>query len=188
MRYFLLEDDMSMRMQGRWYIGRVTLPDGSEPYLNAGVRLDEPRWLHASITHIGRVLEFSHTSFGVPLSTPALADALVEAAGSDIQIFPITIAEQSGMMVLNATRSIRCVNEKHSKFQKFTEDDTVRPDLAGQYRYISRLVLDKAAIPSDAHFFRIKDYEIALIVSEAVKNAMERVGCYGAEFTELEMA
>ncbi|HRI65864.1 MAG TPA: double-CXXCG motif protein [Polyangium sp.] len=48
--------------------------------------------------------------------------------------------------------------------------------------------MDRRAIPRDAHIFRIKDWEVVLVVSESVKNAMERVGCYGAEFTELELA
>jgi hypothetical protein len=41
------------------------------------------------------------------------------------------------------------------------------------------------AIPPDAHFFRVKDWEVGLIVSEVVKYAMERVGCVGAEFIAL---
>jgi len=188
MRYFDLVDDMSMRMRGRWYIGEVLLPDGTEPELRGGIRLDDPRPLHASITHIGYVLEWCHTSFGVPIATKALADAIRSVVGPDVQCIPVTIGGQSGMMVLNALRVIRCVDEQRSEFQKFTEDDSVRPDLAGQYRSVSKLVLDKSAIPPDAHFFRIKDSWIELIVSEVVKNAMERVGCYGAEFVELEMA
>jgi len=109
-------------------------------------------------------------------------------AGADIQCIPVTIGGQSGIMVLNALRLIRCVDEQRSVFEKFTIDDPVRPDKAGQYRYFDKLVLDRRAIPPDAHFFRIDGWRIALIVSEVVKNAMERVGCYGAEFVELEMA
>lgn len=42
-------------------------------------------------------------------------------------------------------------------------------------------------VPSDAHFFRVEGWVVALIVSEAVKEAMERVGCMGAKFMELTM-
>ena len=91
------------------------------------------------------------------------------------------------MMVLNALRRIRCINEEHSEFIKWTEQDH-RPDLAGKYRSVPKIVLDRKAIPRDAHFFRIEDWEVVLVVSEVIKDAMERVGCNGAEFIELEQA
>lgn len=188
MRYFQLFDDMSMRMRHRWHIGEIFLPDGTELWLARGIPLDDPRPLHAEVYHVGHVLDFCHTTFNAPIAKRELANAIKSVAGSDVQCIPITISGQSGMMVLNAVRVIRCVDEQRSEFQKFTEDDEVRPDLAGQYRSITKLVLDRSAIPPDAHFFRVKDWGVALIVSEAVKDAMERVGCFGAEFTELEVA
>lgn len=89
------------------------------------------------------------------------------------------------MMVLNALRMVRCIDESRSEFDKFTEDDPVRPDLAGQYSSVPKLIIDPKLIPPDAHFFRIQDWEVALLVSEAVKDAMERVGCVGATFTDV---
>jgi len=185
MKYFDLVDEMtSIR---RWHVGEIFLPDGSAPVLVDGTRLNDPRRLRADIHHVGYVLDFCLTSFGVPIATKAVANAITSIVGLDLQCLPITISGQSGMMVLNALRVIRCIDERRSEFLKFTEDDPVRPDLAGRYRSLPKMVLDRGAIPADAHFFRIKDWEIALIVSEVVKNAMERVGCYGAEFVELEM-
>lgn len=179
---------MSTRQRGRWHIGDVLLPDGAEFLLKDGVPVDVSKPIHAFVTHPGRVLEFCHTSFGIPLATRALTDAIKAIGGFDVQSIPITISAQTGMFVLHTLRVLRCIDEPRSIFQKFTADDPVRPDLAGQYRSIAKLVLDRSAIPTDAHFFRIKDWEVALIVSEAVKGAMERVGCFGAEFTEIELA
>ncbi|HRI67498.1 MAG TPA: hypothetical protein PK156_24810 [Polyangium sp.] len=82
---------------------------------------------------------------------------------------------------------IRCIDERRSEYLKWTKNDH-RADLAGHYRQVTKLVLDRKSIPPDAHFFRIEYWEVVLVVSETVKNAMERVGCYGAKFTELEMA
>jgi hypothetical protein len=62
---------------------------------------------------------------------------------------------------------------------------TIAPTRQGQYRQVSRLVLSPECIPSDAHFFRVEAWLVALVVSEKVKNAMEEVGCLGAEFVEL---
>ena len=188
MKYYNLLEDMSDRMRWRWHVGEILLPDDTEPLLDVGIRLDNGRPLRADVTHIGYVLDFCRTSFGVPIATKALADAIKSVANSDVQCLPITISGQTGMMVLNALRLICCIDERRSEFLKFAEDDPVRPDLAGQYRQVTRLVLNRNAIPADVHFFRIMYWEVALIVSEVVKDAMERVGCYGAEFVELEMA
>lgn len=77
------------------------------------------------------------------------------------------------------------LDEARSEFIKWTEHDH-RADLAGEFRQVTKLVLARDTIPDDAHFFRIAGWEVALIVSEEVKSAMERVGCFGAEFIELE--
>lgn len=185
MKYFDLVDEMSSTR--RWHVGEIVLPDGTEPDLIRGGRLEHSGPLRAEVHHIGYVLEYCRTSFGVPIATRVLAHAISSVVGPDVQSIPITISGQSGMMVLNALRYIRCVNEQRSEFIKWTKHDH-RPDLAGKYRSVPKIVLDRNTIPPDAHFFRIKDWEIALIVSETVKNAMVRVGCYGAEFTELELA
>lgn len=187
MKYFDLTEDMSSRMRWRWHVGAVLLPDGSEPRLHAGLKLNDTRPLRADVTHAGRVLEFCLTSFAVPIATKALADAVCSIATSDVQCLPVAIGDQAGMFALNSIRLIRCLNEQHSEFIKWTEEDRV-PEKTGQYRQVTRLVLGREAIPQDAHFFRVDGWRIALIVSEAVKDAMVRVGCYGAAFTELEMA
>jgi hypothetical protein len=187
MRYFDLADDMSERMRNRWHLGRVRLHDGTVVFPNLGLLMDAQAKLTVDVTHIGRVLEYCRTSFNVPIANGSLTGAIKSVAGEDVQCLPVTIAGQAGMMVLNAVRTVRCVHEGLSEYDKWTED-MGRPDKLGQYHYISKLILDKAAIPPDAHFFRVKDWTVCLIVSETVKNAMERVGCYGAEFTELEMA
>ncbi|HTN87244.1 MAG TPA: DUF1629 domain-containing protein [Sorangium sp.] len=110
---------------------------------------------------------------------------MTDVAGADVQPIPVNIAGQPGMFVLNTLRTLRCVDELHSEFIKWTKQDH-RADLAGQYRQITKLVLDEAKIPRDAQIFRIEGSLVELIVSAAVKDAMERVGCLGAKFIELQ--
>jgi len=185
MKYFDLADDRTISK--RWHVGEILTMDGTEPPLIAGLQLDATRSLYADVHYMGRVLEYCLSSFGVPIATRALADAIRSAAQADLQCIPVTISGQSGMVVLNALRVIRCVNEQRSEFIKWTEQHNV-PEKVGQYRQVTDLVLSRDAIPPDAHFFRVDGWRIALIVSEVVKNAMERVGCYGAQFTALEVA
>lgn len=181
-RYFQLRDDLTIR--GRWHLSDVRLPAGTEPPLDTCKPIIDPEPLVGTVSHMGRVLEFTITSFNVPIATSGLAYAVSSVARSDVQCLPIHVADQPGLFALNALRTIRCVNEERSEFIKWTKQDH-RADLAGQYRQVTNLVLTAGAIPADAHFFRIEGWRVALIVSEATKEAMQRVGCLGAEFIEL---
>jgi hypothetical protein len=177
-RFFQLRDEV---FAGRWHLGEVTSSDGTEPRLRAGIPLRDAGTLAAPVTHPGRVLDYSLTSFAVPIASKAVARAVSAIAGADVQCIPVAIAGQSGMHVLNAVRVISCLDQARSEFLKWTEQD-IRADLAGQYKQVTKLIIDPSAIPSDAHFFRIEGWLVALIVSEEVKEAMERAGCLGAKF------
>ena len=181
-RYFQLRDDMTIH--GRWHLAEVLLPSGEEPLLDVGIPLHDVGPLEGTVSHTGRVLDFSLTSFAVPVATRKLADVVSAVAGADVQSVPVAIAGQSSMMVLNSVRVIRCIDEGRSEFIKWTKSDH-RSDLAGQYRQVTRLILDLAAVPRDAHFFRVEGWVVALIVSEEVKVAMERAGCGGAKFIDV---
>lgn len=183
-RYFRLRDDMTIR--GRWHLAEVLLPKGAEPPLDSGIQLRDNGRLHAAVSHTGRVLDFCLTSFNTPVATTELAQTVSRVAGPDVQCLPLEIAGQAGWSVLNAVRVIRCLDESRSEFLKWTKDDH-RSDLAGQYRQVTKLVLNATGIPGDAHFFRVEGWLVALVVSEAVKQAMESAGCSGAKFIELQM-
>lgn len=180
--YYRLID--AMDTHERWHIGRVYGPGETIPWLTGGVRLDPERSLHTPIKYFGPVPDFSETSFGVPIAVDALARAIQSVAGADVQCLPVDIEQHAGFMALNAVRVVRCVDEDRSDFTRWTTEDA-RPDLAGQYHHISPLVVDPRRIPEDAHFFRVEAWLVGLIVSDAVKAAMERAGCAGAKFIDV---
>jgi hypothetical protein len=181
-RYFQLRDDMTIR--GRWHVCEVMFPSGEEPLFDTGEPVSLSAPLVGTVSHAGRVLDFTITSFNAPLATSSIAEAVSSLAGSDVQCLPVEVAGQPAMKVLNALRVIRCLDETRSEFIKWTKQDH-RADLAGQYRQVTKLVLAPDAVPADAHFFRVEGWDVALIVSEALKEAMERVSCFGAKFIEL---
>jgi len=180
-RFFELMDYITM--PGRWEVGEILAGDGSEPRLEGGI-LCERDDLACEDVDAGCALEYSRTSFFVPIATFPLAEAIARVAGPDVQCLPVKIAGQTGYKVLNALRVIDCIDEERSEFTKWTERDH-RADKAGQYRSVPNMHLDTSRIPEDAHFFRLKGWLVALIVSEQVKAAMEQVGCFGAKFQDV---
>lgn len=185
LHYFELFDDVSL--PGRWHVAEVLLRDGSEPLLRAGVRLEDDPPLRGKVSRHGMVPEFSLTSFAVPVATTRLADAICSVAGPDVQRLPLEIPGKPALTVLNSTRLVDCLDETRSIFTSWTERDH-RADLAGQYRQVTRLVLARDSIPSNAHFFRVARWPIALIVSGSTKAEMERTGCLGAKFMDVTPA
>jgi hypothetical protein len=175
--YRLLDD---VQIPGRWHLGETRSPDGDEKWLDGGEPCEEDEVV-VEVTHPGVVLDFSLTSFNAPIATRALALAIASIGGADIQLVRASIAGQVGFDLLNAVRVVSCLDERQSEFIKWKAGDH-RSDLIGQYRQVTRLVLDPTRIPPGAHIFRVDGWRVALIVSEKLRSEMERVGCRGARF------
>ncbi len=183
MKYFDLFDEMAL--EGRWHLGRLLTAAGEPVNFRFGTRSDISGGLTTEITHGVRQLAFCLTSFGDPVVSEDLGAAIQRIAGEEVQLIPLEISKGiGGYVILNATKSIACVDESRSRFLKWTEKDE-RPDLLGSYRQITQLRVNFARIPPSTNVFRIQGWEVALVVSEDVKREMERVGCKGAKFEKL---
>jgi len=95
----------------------------------------------------------------------------------------VRVGARTGYEILTALRVIDAVDETRSGFKKWTAADG-RPDKLGQYRWVLPLHVDPHRLPADAHFFRLQGW-LVLVVSHTVKDAMEEVGCVGAQFLEI---
>jgi hypothetical protein len=180
-RYYKLADNVTI--PGRWHLSTVETPHGLEPLLVEGT-LCSPVPLSAKISHPGNELDFSLTSFAVPVARSSLAAAIEAVANGDVQRLPLAIPGHNGFEVINALRVISCLDESRSEFTKWTPTDH-RADLAGQYRMVTNLKILPGRIPADAHVLRVEGWTVALVISEVVKAAMERAGCFGAKFVEV---
>lgn len=170
----------NVHIKNRWHLGEV-LKDGNAIELWRGEPVESRSLLKATLERSGRPLIFSLTSFAAPIARIDLANEIASISGKDLQRLPVAIDNYEGYEVLNSVRIVPCLNEAESEFMKWTEKDH-RPELAGQYRMVTKLKIDPKRVPSDAHFFRIDGWRISLIVSQTVKIAMESVGCLGAAF------
>jgi hypothetical protein len=184
-KLFLLRD--LMNETPRWVVGELrSSPDGERVHLTIGRPCPLQR-VHAQIIHAGPPLSYSHNCFGAPIVTSQIADVFTRFNADDAQIIACCLDGFPDYWAVNVLRSVKCVDEDRAVFAKWTIDSH-RPDLCGQYHYINRLVIDSSKVPEDAHFFRIWGWEVALIVSETMKQAMEAAGCHGAVFVPVELS
>ncbi len=121
----------------------------------------------------------------VPVIHVKVASMLSEQSANDVQIIPVDIEGQPDQyLILVATRLIRCIDEKASRMvRRWTAEDGV-PEKVGQYRDVRGMRIDKAKV-GNAKVFRPEGWEVALIVSEEIKDALERIGASGAKFEEV---
>ncbi len=186
MRHFYrLRDDMTTN--DRWHLAEVIAPDGEEPFLDDGIpyEMDEP--LVIRVSHEGRPLQFCLTSFAVPVASRSVGEAVHRVADGDVELIAATISGYGEGCVLNIVRIIRCIDETRSEYVKWRKEDH-RADLAGEYRDVTKLVLDMKKIPADAHMFRVGGWPVAIVVSDVMRLEMIRVGCEGAVFRLIEVS
>lgn len=187
-RYFDLYDDVYI--QGRWELGDPADSQGREvddPWQFADgrpVRIEEP--LRVPVTHPGAPLDFSLAGIGVtPIVHKRVASLLAELAPDDVQLISVELEGQpEPYCILVATRAIRCIDDHASAEVKYWKPEDGQPDRVGEYRAVHGMRIDPAKV-GDAKVFRPWGWTVALIVSEDIKEALEREGVTGVKFTEV---
>lgn len=128
-----------------------------------------------------RTLTVGHAD-QTPIADEQAASVFRRLAPDDVQLFSVDIQGTSGRFyIVNAAKSFECVDERNSReVQKYTPGGAV-PERVGEYRSITGLRIDTSRI-DNARVFRPKGWEVALIVSEEIKNALEQIGNLGVHF------
>jgi hypothetical protein len=185
-RFFRLLDDVYVPK--RWHLGSPLDAQGREiddfGHLTQGHAVQDPGRLHMACTVRGRPLDYSLGGLNVPILHPRVAQVFTELAPSDVQLLPVEIARQSEpYSILVVTRRIQCIDEQASGIERWTTEDD-RPEMVGQYRFVSTLRLDSSRI-GDARVFRPEDWEVVIVISEEIKEALERIRATGVKFTEV---
>ncbi|EAU63326.1 hypothetical protein STIAU_1711 [Stigmatella aurantiaca DW4/3-1] len=120
----------------------------------------------------------------IPVVHVKVASLLSELAPGDVQLIPADIEGQPDQyLVLVATRPIRCIDEKASEVSFWTPEQGV-PEKIGQYMGVDRLRIDKTKV-GNTQVFRPEGWEVVLIISEEIKDALERMGASGTRFEEV---
>jgi Immunity protein family (Imm11) len=97
----------------------------------------------------------------------------------------VEIASQPDQyLVMNTLKLVKCVDEIASKEVYHWTPGSGDPNRAGKYVAVLGLRIDPSKV-GNARVFRPWGWEIALIVSEEIKEAMEHLGVTGAKFEEV---
>jgi len=186
-RYFELEQDLYI--PGRWYPGSPVDEQGQEAdvwMFRHGEPVVLPTRLRVPLYRPGKPVDFSTTSIGAtPLLHPRVASVFAELAPDDMQLFPVEVEGQpEPYFLLNVTRMMKCIDDNACEEVLYWKPADGRPDKTGKYRNVVGLRIAKSLV-GDVKVFRTWGWTIALIVSEDLKEALDRTGATGMKFTEV---
>lgn len=171
----------------QWLIETPTRDSGEafdEPWMFADGRvLEELGQMKSQVSTPGEKRAFVLSVIErAPIASEAIADVFKTLAPNDVQLLPVSIeGAPERYFVVNATKVVDCIDEAQCREVQHYDEDDPSPEYEGEYRWIYGLRIDPSKTEG-AHVFRLKKFKIAFIVSEDVKNALERVGNLGVSF------
>ena len=203
-KYFRIDDDV--HLEGRWFLNGLYDAAGTHldsrdftygRAMNVGPPLHVSSWndekiiavvppLRVSRRRDGYPLDFTFADGDMPVVTTRVGHILASLAEADIQRFPVQIDQEgSDFEIINVVSLIDCIDVERSEIQWFEEGNDVRPDLAGTPEMITKLIIDPNRVGDQCHVFRVEDWDVAVIVSDLVKKALEDAGVSGIRFRQV---
>jgi hypothetical protein len=184
-RYFDLSDDVYI--PHRWDLGMPRNSQGLE-LDDWQFRLGEPvhiqERLRIPVESAGKPLDFTEAGVRLPVLHVRVASMFAELAPDDVQLIPVDVEDQPDQyLILVATRRFRCIDEQASRIQLWPHDAGL-PHMVGRYFSVRDLRIDKSKV-GNAQVFRCEGWEGALLVSEKIKDALQRMAATGPKFEEV---
>lgn len=200
--YELIDD---LQVKGRWHLNGLCDDAGIEldsrefrygKYIDPGPPLRVSLWneaksidvtlpLRLSMSREGKSLDFTFTDDDVPLVTKSVANILTRLAEGEFQRFAVVVDRMTQEYdIVNIFPTINCIDTERSVIQWFEEGNNIRPDLAGTPEWIPKLVISPALV-GNHNLFRPEGWDMVVIVSDIVKEALEEAQVTGIKFKEV---
>jgi hypothetical protein len=128
----------------------------------------------------GVPVDYNDTAFGALVVSERLATALTALAGKELQRISVHLSAPGTWEVLNLLTCIDCIDHARSVIEYYPvafED----PSRAGKPRGVLDLRVRRDAVEGK-HLFRPKDWQVAVIGSELVKQLILDNGFTGVSF------
>lgn len=186
MKYYRLLDDINYPQ--RWYLGDI-IETNDDWQFTSGQKINELLLsgnLSINVYKDGKPMDYTtNEAYSVPIVSARIKAQLGDV--KELQFIPVGINGKGvslSYFIMVVTEKKSCVNEDLSEFGKFIEGDPIRPDLAGEYSWFTKLIVDQNKINGE-DIFRIDKATNYLIVSEKIKKAIEDINTTGVKFTEV---
>jgi len=180
--YQVLADDS--RYPNRWFLDEPRTEDGQlidAREFRYGRPYQGPIPANVPVQQNGKCVAFNLAAFDMPVVVDQTALNIQQCARDNVQCFPVVIdQDRGGFQIVNAVARVKCLDEARSEIMKWRPEDG-RPDKLGCYRMVTNLRIDPWAC-RNKHIFRIEGWEIALIISHEIREAIETTADLGVVF------
>lgn len=171
-RYYRLTDDLAR--PNRWYLQSPMDGQGNalDPRLfMAGKPRDVAGPLRIARRRAGDPMSFTLADFDMPVVSAALGAEIERLAPNEVQRIPLRVdGNDDDFEILNVVRLVDALDHHRSKVTYWGPDDG-RPDRIGMPKMVIDLAVDPERVGSAA-IFRLENWRIALIVSDAVADVL----------------
>ena len=184
-RYYDLVDDR--RSNTRWHL-RSPVDESGRPIdpwqFFEGRSLELQGTIRFPVKPAGEELDFTWAAFSIPVVHQRFVQLFQRLRVSDVQFIPVQVEAHPGpYFILNTLRLVRCIDDARCTEVQYWKPEDGRPEKVGKYRFVAGMRIDPTRV-GDARIFRTWGWDIALIVSEDIKQAIESEGLSGARFVE----
>lgn len=136
-----------------------------------------PQPVKVPIYRDGRPLEVSIGAEKMVVVSQQAMQVIEPLAAGECEFFAVTIPRMSLLWyILNACTLVECFDEARSRFTPGSGDE--------RYSIVTRLMLDPDRIRGH-QLFRVKGWDVDLIVSDTVKAAIEGIPNHGVLFRQV---
>lgn len=184
-RYFKMRDDR--RSRTRWHLGPPVDEQGQEidPWqFDEGRVLDLGDVPRFPVDIPGQPLDFCWAAFSILVVSSRFVQLFERLGIREVQFIPAQVEAHPGpYFILNPLRILRCIDDARCEEVQYWKPEDGRPEKVGRYRVVAGLRVDATKV-GDARIFRPWGWTVALIVSEDLKQSLEREGITGTHFDE----
>jgi hypothetical protein len=154
-------------------------------------QFDKGRWIEPPgiirfpVKPDGVELDFSWAAFSIPVVNSRFVQLFERLGVQEVQFLPVQVENHAGpFFILNTLRVIRCIDEARCEEVQHWTPEHGEPEKVGQYRYVRGMRINPTKVEG-TRIFRAWGWPLALIVSEDLKEALEREGLTGTRFVEV---
>lgn len=140
--------------------------------------VSNPSPVPVKVKSTGDIVDYNQTAFGVLVVSEKMADIVESLAPSEVQCIPVLFDAPGTWKVLNILNCVDCIDHNRSVIDYSPWDHAEKPRKPNGVR---KLVIDPERA-GDANMFRPRDWKVAEVVSERMREAFDSVGITGIEY------
>ncbi|MEZ6143443.1 MAG: hypothetical protein R3B84_22980 [Zavarzinella sp.] len=136
--------------------------------------------IYIDVKYEGNHSAITFSAYGFPVLSAEIANELAKICGDEIQLVESTVKGHGNYYILNVLNIVDCLD--HSCVRQYYPKDFEENRLRGKPRAVGMMKIDTTKLNHNK-IFRVKDWEIPIVVSDDVYKVFKKFGSGGMRAT-----